>query len=165
MMIQDKETVEAQAAFIHDVRTRQRGRADDCVRVFAYVWNAPRENLDRLLALLGDDVVLRAPTNPPVTHGKKAARAAFERVFRALPDLRADVIRWNASQDVLFIEMTFHTTIGGRNVSWANVDRFLFEDGVAVERTAFFDSAILRKAYMRDLSSFAQFLRIRFSRR
>lgn len=149
------------ASVVLDMRTGERGDMTDWVKAFQYVWSNPKERLDRLLALLGDDVTLKAPTRPPVTRGKEAARRAFERAFRGMPDLRADVRRWSASGDVLFIEMTFQATVGGRALSWNNVDRFLFADGVAIERVAYFNPVKVHKAFTRNFAAFRQFLRMR----
>ena len=88
---------------IIDVRTDERGDMHAWVDAFKHVWERPRDRLDRLLALLGDDVTLKAPTKPPVSRGKIEARAALERVFRDLPDLRADILRWRGDADALFI--------------------------------------------------------------
>ena len=64
--------------------------------------------------------------------------------------------RWSASDDVLFIEMTFRATIGGRIVEWPNVDRFLFADGRAVERVAYFDPLRVRRALLGSLRGWLQ---------
>lgn len=150
-----------EAGVIIDLRSGERGSVADWVTVFAQVWGKPQDRLDRLLALLGDTVTLKAPTIPPVSRGKEAARAAFERAFHGLPDLCAEVSRWSASGDVLFIEMTFQATVGGHRVSWDSVDRFVFRDGVAIERVAYFDPSRLRKAFLWNLGAFRQFRRLR----
>lgn len=151
----------AEMAFTSDVRTGQSGSAEDWVNAFAHVWERPKERLDALLALLSDDVVLRGPVKPPVTEGKTDSARAFRRYLRALPDLRGEVRRWSYRQGALFIEMEFEATIGGHKVRWPNVDRFLFEKGEAVERVAFFDSAVLQKAFTRNLRAVIQGLKVR----
>ncbi|MBX3506292.1 MAG: nuclear transport factor 2 family protein [Parvibaculum sp.] len=135
-------------AAILDVRTGERGSYAEWVRQFDEVWEAPRERLERLLALLSDEIVLKAPTRPPVSRGKAAGRSAFLRAFRAFPDLHARSKRWAASGNVLFIEMTFSATVAGKLISWDSVDRFIFRDGEAIERIAFFQDsrAVLRQA-------------------
>ncbi len=147
--------------FVLDIRSGQRGSVEEWMAVFVAVWQSPKDRLEELLALLSDDVTLRAPTTPPVSHGKIASRAAFQRVFAAMPDLTADVQRWSFSGNALFVEMTFHASIGGHRVSWPNVDRFLFEDGVAIERVAHFNPGKLRKAYTRNLRALKQYLLLR----
>jgi len=155
---------DAPRPIVLDTRTSARREMAQWVEAFAYVWAAPRERLDELMALLSPDVVLRAPTRPPVSRGHAAGRQAFERAFRALPDLRAEIHRWSASGDVLFVELTFHATIGGHEVTWDDVDRFLFRDGEAIERVAYFDPAKVRKAFLRNPRGMLQLFRMRRER-
>jgi len=148
-------------AVVLDVRTGERGSFADWVRAFDEVWEAPRERLERLLALLSEDIVLKAPTRPPVSRGKVAGRRAFQRAFKAFPDLTAKSKRWAASGDVLFVEFTFTATVGSVPLSWDSVDRFLFKDGQAVERIAFFqDSGVVLRHARRSLKGWVQLLRL-----
>lgn len=144
-----------------DTRTGQRGEVAAWVSAFQHVWTAPGANLERLLALMSEDVVLRAPTTPPVSRGRAAGRAAFTRALRAMPDLRAEVLRWSSTGDTLFIEMTFHATVGGAPVAWGNVDRFIFRDGQAIERLAYFDPSKVRKHFLRSPAGWRQLARMR----
>jgi ketosteroid isomerase-like protein len=144
-----------------DTRTGERGDAAAWVEQFKHVWSAPRERLDRLLALMSEDVVLKAPTTPPVTRGREAGKRAFERALRAMPDLCAEVSRWSASGNALFIEMRFRATIGGRAAEWSNVDRFIFNRGEAIERVAYFNPAQVRKHFVRNPLGLWQLLRLR----
>lgn len=155
-------TTETHAVII-DTATGERGDMRAWVVAFAHVWAAPRERLDGLMNLLAADVVLKAPTRPSKTIGQDAGRRAFERAFRAMPDLSADVERWSAADDVLFIEMTFHATIGGHSIAWRSIDRILYRDGIAVERRAFFDPSKVRRAFLRNPSALRQLLRLRFA--
>ncbi|MEP0708809.1 nuclear transport factor 2 family protein [Parvibaculum sp.] len=144
-----------------DTRTGERGGFDDWVRIFDESWTAPRDNLERILGLLSEDVVLKAPTRPPMSRGRSAGRKAFRAAFSAFPDLTGKTKRWAASGDVLFIEMTFTATVGGRKLSWDNVDRFLFRNGEAVERIAFFqDSTIVLRTARRSLRGWVQIVRL-----
>lgn len=152
---------ERPGSIVVDTTTGERGNFDMWVRQFGHVWAAPRERLDRLMALLSREIVLKAPTTPSMTVGQAAGRRAFERAFDAMPDLRAEIQRWSASGDALFIEMTFHATIGGRKIVWRDVDRILFRDGEAVERVAFFDPGKVRRAFLSSLSGIRQLLRLR----
>lgn len=148
-------------AAILDIRTGERGSYADWVRLFDEVWEAPRERLERLLALLSDDIVLKAPTRPPVSRGKAAGRRAFQRAFKAFPDLHARSKRWAVSGDVLFIEMTFTATVAGKPLSWDSVDRFIFRDGEAIERIAFFqDSQAVLRRLRRTPAGWLQLLRL-----
>lgn len=148
------------ADLLVDDRTGQRGTWADWVDVFAQRWSAATSNPDDLMALLSPDVVLRSP-GLKTTTGRAAGRQAFARTFSALPDLSAEVLSWAAAGDVLFIEMLFSATIGKDRVSWNNVDRFLFREGVAVEREAYFDPTPIRRAYLGSVSGLRQLWRMR----
>lgn len=109
------------------------------------------------------DVVLIAPTFPPKSRGREAGRAAFLRAFRALPDLRAEVVRWSTRNETLFIEFTSSATIGGHLVTWTSVDRFMFRNGEAVERINDFDPSRIRRAFFRNPRGLWQMMRFRFA--
>ncbi len=144
-----------------DTRTGERGSFAEWVKAFDEAWAAPRENLERILALLSEDIVLKAPTRPPMSRGRAAGRKAFRAAFAGFPDLTGKSKRWAASGDVLFIEMTFTATVGGRKLSWDNVDRFLFRNGEAVERIAFFqDSTIVLRTARKSLRGWLQLVRL-----
>lgn len=147
-----------------NTRTGLRGDLEQWVAGFIHVWEAPRDRLDALMDLLSAEVVLKAPTNPPMSVGRADGQRAFERAFRAMPDLRAVIHRWSARGDVVFIDMTFHATIGGRPVAWDDIDRFRFRDGVAIERVAYFDPAPVRRAFLSNLRGLAQLARLRLGR-
>lgn len=144
-----------------DTASGQRGDMAQWVEQFSYVWDAPLQRLDRLMSLLSADVVLKAPTIPPVSRGQAEGRAAFERALRAMPDLRADIHRWSASGELLFIEMTFHATVGSRKIAWDDVDRILFHNGEAIERVAYFNPEPIKRAFLRSPSALWQRLRLR----
>jgi hypothetical protein len=144
-----------------NVTSGARGSIEEWIAAFRHVWDKPQERLDHLLNLLSDDVTLRAPTLPPVSHGKAEARAAFNRAFRGMPDLRADIHRWSLADEVLFIEITFEATIGGHRVKWDDVDVFTVKNGVAIQRVAFFDPTPVRRAFLRNFSAFRQYRRMR----
>jgi ketosteroid isomerase-like protein len=110
--------------------------AEEFVERFATAWT--RCDPDALAELLHDDIVLIQPMMPS-TRGRAAARAAFARLFRLIPDLRATVHRWGESDGVLFIEFTLTGTFGGREISWPAVDRFILGDGFALRRVSYFD--------------------------
>ena len=128
-----------------DVGSGEKGSMPDWVKVFIHAWDKPRERLEQLLALLDENIILKDPLTPPA-QGKTEARDEFLRAFHIMPDLRADFHHWSASGNVLFIELTLHATIGKQLVSWDNVDRFTFQDGVVIERVAFFDPTRIVKA-------------------
>lgn len=121
-----------------NTRTGQRGTLDEWVAEFTRLWSRGAKERERFLDILSPEVTLIAPL-APAARGQSGARAAFKRIFSLLPDLNASVVRWSATGDALFIEMRFGATLGGQRIEWPSVDRFLFRDGVAIERVAFFD--------------------------
>jgi ketosteroid isomerase-like protein len=145
---------------IVDTSTGQTGTYEDFVAAFKERWADARHNLDRFMDILGPDIVLSAP-GLRTTRGRKAGYQAFAKTFAALPDITGTVHRWSADGDVLFIEMTFAATIGGRRVEWHDVDRFLFRDGVASERVAYFDPSPIRRAYLGSFAGLRQLWRMR----
>lgn len=119
-------------------------RAADFVRRFEEYWAAP--TLDGLDALLAPDVVLVAPMLP-VTRNREDGKQVWGQLLTLIPDLRNDVHRWGATEDGVLIEFTLSGTVNGTPVSWGAVDRFILgEDGLATERTGYFDSAPLAAA-------------------
>jgi hypothetical protein len=148
-------------AIVLDTRTGERGDYAGWVACFAHVWEAPRDRLGRLLDLLSPNVTLIAPTTPARSTGHAAGRRAFERTFAAIPDLRAEVVRWSASGEALFIEMVYSATLGKRATQWHGVDRILFAHGEAIERRAYFNPAKVRSALVRSPTGWRQLLRLR----
>ena len=116
------------------------------VERFQHAWR--QCSADALLELLTDDVVLRQPSMPDIA-GKAAAREAFTRLFRAIPDLKATVHRWAAQDDVVFIEFTLSGEFGGRPLSWDAVDRFVVRDGLGAERVSYFDGGTLLVEFLK----------------
>ncbi len=143
---------------IINTRTGERGDYAAWVSAFAELWRGGRSRLCELMDLLSPDIKLTAP-GLRSTRGRVEAESAFNRTFEVLPDLTAQVERWSATGEVLFIEMTFAATIGGKCVTWRNVDRFLFRDGMAVERVAFFDPRPIRAALLASPSGWLQLWR------
>src|SRR5262245_40126367 len=101
---------------------------------FAVVWKHPSP--ERLVALLHPDVVLYQPQLPAI-RGKEAARREFQRLFRWLPNLCGEVERWCGASGVVFIEWHMHFPIG-RGLAIRAVDRLLLQEGLGIERTAYF---------------------------
>lgn len=143
-----------------NTRTGATGSYAEWVAEFAERWAGGRKNLDRFMDLLSPDIRLIAPGLRP-TQGWDACHKAFQRTFEILPDLTAEVTRWSASGDVLFIEMTFAATVGRKKLRWNNVDRLLFREGRAIERVAYFDPSRVRRAFLRSPRGLWQLLRLR----
>lgn len=133
--------------------------AEEFAHAFERFWGAP--SVDALDDILAEDVILRqpmAPTSRGLTDGKRA----FSRIFIAIPDLRAVVDRWAATQDGVLIEFRLKGTVGGRPLEWPVVDRFVLPDGLAIERVSYFDPAPLLRAVVTRPTSWGRFVRSRF---
>ncbi|HJQ84302.1 MAG TPA: nuclear transport factor 2 family protein [Candidatus Binatia bacterium] len=129
--------------------------AAEFVDGFARFWSAP--GLDGFATLLAPDVRLVQPLAPTM-HGLAEVRDGFAKIFAWLPDIRGEVDRWSARDDVVFIEFRLRATLGGRPFEWPLVDRFVLgADGLAIERVTYFDAlpvlaaAITRPAGWRQL--------------
>ena len=147
-----------------DTRRRRVGTFADWMARFTTLWDAPLGRLEEIMDLLSPDVRLAAPGYRP-TIGRAAGLRAFARTLIAMPDLRADVHAWavrgDGDEGELFIAMTFVATIGGRRVSWPNVDLVRFRDAQAIERVAHFDPSPVRVAFLRGPAGWRQYRRLR----
>jgi SnoaL-like domain len=148
---------------LHDIvintKTGARATYADWVAAFVDLWSAPAQNVARFTDILDPQIRLIAP-GVPTTTGHAAAHISFARLFKALPDMRGDVIAWSAQGDTLFIEMTFTATIGRRKLTWPNIDRITFKNGTAVERVAYFDPTPVRLAFLASPRGWRQFATI-----
>lgn len=133
--------------------------AADFVRRFEEFWRAP--DPERLDTVLAERVRLSAPM-VPTTHTLSEGKRSFADLFELIPDMRAEVHRWGATEDGVLIEFTAAGTAGGGPVSWQVVDRFtLGEDGLATERSTYFDSLPLVLTLARRPRVWPGFLRSR----
>lgn len=144
---------------VMDPQTGRRGTMADFVERFRTIWAEPPKHLDHFLDFLSPDIRLVAPVVGSSV-GREAGYRAFREAFAVLPDMHGVVHGWAASGNVLFIEMDFIATIAGRRTVWHNVDRFTFEDGVAVERRAFFDPLPLLAGFARRPSGWVQLFKL-----
>jgi hypothetical protein len=124
------------------------GDAADFAARFAAYWQAPSP--DGLDALLAPEVLLEAPMTP-TTRTLVDGKRAFEALLRVVPDLTGLVHRWGSTEDGLLIEFTLSATAGGVALSWDAVDRIVLrQDGLAISRISYFDSAsVIRAAAFR----------------
>ncbi len=127
------------------------------MRRFVEYWAAPREG--RLGTLLAEDVHLEAPL-VPTAHSLAEGERGFAQLFALIPDLRAEVKRWGATEDGVLIEFDLNGHTGGKPISWHGVDHFaLGEDGLATERLTYFDSLPLILTVLRRPRSWLPFAR------
>jgi ketosteroid isomerase-like protein len=129
---------------------------------FTEGWRAPRGAdafAEHFRPMLAPDVRLIQPQLPTVT-GVRGFEEQFVRpMFALFPDIRGEVERWAAREDVLYIELTLRATLAGRPVSWRACDRVTLKDGLAVERESYFDPAPLLAAIARSPRAWPAFLR------
>jgi ketosteroid isomerase-like protein len=91
------------------------------------------------------DALMEQPIVPD-TRGPKALREQFAPVFKAMPDLRGEVLRWGETADGVLIELRLAGTFGERPLTWTVVDRIVLDEGFVLERRSYFDSLPLVKA-------------------
>jgi hypothetical protein len=131
-------------------------------------WRSPRgpdSFAEHFRPMLAPDVRLVQPQLATVT-GLRGFEEEFVRpLFAVFPDIRAEVQRWAAREEVLYIELTLHATLAGRAISWRACDRVTLKNGVAVERESYFDPAPLLAAIARSPRSWPAFLREQLRRR
>jgi SnoaL-like protein len=134
-------------------------RAADFVRRFEDFWQMLMvEQLDTVLA---PDVRLSAPM-VPTTYALEEGKRAFADLFELIPDMTVEVHRWGATSDGVLIEFTVRGTASGVPISWRAVDRFVLnEDGLATERSTYFDSLPLVLTLMRHPRTWLGFTRSR----
>jgi hypothetical protein len=147
-----------QAQVYVDAVRQVRGTYADWVAEFERKWRLGRGACEEFMDLMGPHIRLAAPGLRPTT-GRSAGTEAFRRAFAVMPDLTATVSHWAQRDHRLFIEMTFIATVGGQRIAWPNVDRFLFVDGYAVERVAYFNPLKVRAAFLRSPAGWLQMFR------
>ncbi len=122
--------------------------APETVAWFAEGWRAPsyEQFCAYFLTRMDPEVRLIQPLARTGV-GHDAFRAQFARLFAAIPDIHARVLRWSARGDDVFIELELEGTIGGRPIRWQTCDRLTLRDGLVVERRSFFDPGPLVAAF------------------
>jgi ketosteroid isomerase-like protein len=134
---------------VAEPQTETRSKAAEFVDFFDRGWRrgAGEQFFEHFLPRIHPDVLLTQPLAPPV-RGRAEFRAAFEPVFKAIPDLRGEVVSWGETADGVIVELPLSGHLGGRPVAWTTMDRIVLEDGVIKERHAHFDPLPLVKAIL-----------------
>lgn len=119
------------------------------VEAFAAGWGAPND-LERMVAhftpMLDPQVRLVQPQIPDLV-GHEEFRTGFaEPLFALMPDLHGEVEHWAARDDVVYIQVVLHGTMGGRPAEFRSCDRITLRDGLIAERVAFMDPSPLLQA-------------------
>jgi hypothetical protein len=133
----------ASTRIVHGVNT------EGFVTKFADFWANPSPQ--RLPELLHPEVVRVQPLAAR-TVGIEAAQAQFQRIWRCLPDLHADVDRWCGDGNLVFIEFRMHARIGRNLTDWPNVNRLQLHEGKAIESCTYFDPLAILPALLRNPS-------------
>jgi hypothetical protein len=124
---------------------------------FAGAWARPTP--EGLVSLLHVDIVLLQPHLPPI-RGKAAALNEMRRLLRAAPEIHGEIERARGNDGVVFIEWRMKLTREHKGIH--AVDRFLLQDGLALEREVFFDQFALMAALGKRPRLWPGFLRYRF---
>ena len=120
----------------------QRTAAVEFVGFFAEGWAVGATDPERFFAHFGPRLAPDARMIQPLSRdcfGPEGLRELFAPLFRAIPDLRGEVVRSGETADGVVIELTLRGTLGGRPIEWTTVDRIVLRDGVIAERKAYFD--------------------------
>ena len=119
------------------------------IEFFADAWRTgatqPKRFFEHFSGRLTADAAMIQPFSR-VARGPGGLRQLFEPLFRVMPDLRGEVVRWGATEDGVLIELDLRGTFGGRPVKLTTVDRIILRDGVIMERRAYFDPLPLVRA-------------------
>jgi hypothetical protein len=141
--------------------------AERWVAEFIEGWRSPgtpEEFADHFDRIVTDDVRMIQPQLPTLV-GKRAFREGFVRpTFSLIPDLRAEVHDWAASDDVIYIGFTLSGTLGGKPIAWPCVDRIVMRGDLACERRAHFDPTPLLQAVITRPRAWRPFLSIQLKR-
>jgi hypothetical protein len=133
------------------------------VERFRTGWSDPEA--DEFVALFkpvfAEDAILIQPL-APTAMGRDGMERVFRTLFKLIPEISSQVVRWGASEDAVFIEGVITAKVGRREVKINHCDRFLLTlDGIVTERFAFFDPLPLIGAFLRSPSTWPRLLRAR----
>ena len=138
------------------------------VEFFADGWRTgatePERFFEHFSGRLAADAAMIQPFSR-VARGPRALRELFEPLFRVMPDLRGEVVRWGATEDGVLIELALRGTLGGRPVQWTTVDRIILRDGLIIERRAYFDPLPLLRALLSRPAASLKLLAMMLSRK
>jgi len=109
------------------------------VKAFLAPWNA--HDVDGAMALMTDDCLWEIPRGSEphgtVFEGAGAVRAAIAGAFKAMPDVRYDVVRSSFGHDLVVLELLVSGTLAdGRQARFHACDVMTLRDGkVAAKRS------------------------------
>jgi ketosteroid isomerase-like protein len=144
------EAMEAQAPH-RPAQAHERTGAAEFVAFFAEGWAVGATDPERFYAHFGGRMLPAAPMTQPLAakvRGPAGLRQLFDPLFRAMPDLRGDVVSWGETDTGVLVELRLHGTLADRAVAWTVVDRIDLEDGRIAGRHSYFDPAPLVRALL-----------------
>jgi limonene-1,2-epoxide hydrolase len=120
---------------------------------FAEGWALPKPEafFEYFAPLIAADARFRQPLFPTAV-GPEGFRRTFQPLFELIPDLVANVRRWAAREEVVFIESTFVGTLDRAAAEFDVCDRFVLRDGIIAERTSYSDPTAIFGAIARHPS-------------
>jgi steroid delta-isomerase-like uncharacterized protein len=112
----------------------------DLEAFFDHGWN--RHDVDALMTFMADDCVFEGATGPDVCgtryEGRERVRAAFARVFAAVPDVRFDEARHFVAGDRGASEWVFTgMTADGKKIKVNGCDVFTFRNGKIAVKSSY----------------------------
>lgn len=141
----------SEGPLVDPAETKSLAPPAEFVAFFADGWRTgatqPERFIEHFSGRLTADAVMIQPFSR-VARGPRGLRELFEPLFRVMPDLRGEVVRWGATEDGVLIELALRGTLGGRPVKWTTVDRIILRDGLIIERRAYFDPLPLLRALL-----------------
>jgi len=141
----------------------ERTEVEAFVEAFAEGWRAPND-VERMVAhftpMFTPDARMVQPQLPTLV-GREQFRSGFaEPLYALIPDLHGEVEGWAAREDVVYIQVALHGTLGGRPVNFRSCDRITLRDGLMAERVVFMDPTPLFAATLTRPRAWPVFVRI-----
>jgi hypothetical protein len=127
----------------------------DFIGTLITVWRD--RDIDRLIRHFDEDVVVSTPVGTLI--GRADAELHLAGIMDTLPDLTADLIRWEWDGDELKAHMLYAATIGGRPLTFRGFDRYRFVDGKVVEKVSSYDQRKIRRRMLMSPKGWGQWIR------
>jgi SnoaL-like domain len=127
---------------------------------FAQGWALPKPDafFEYFAPLIAPDATFRQPLFPTAV-GLEGFTQTFRPLFQLIPDLVANVQRWAAREDAVFIESTFVGTVHRTPVEFDVCDRFVLRKGIIAERTSYSDPMAILGTISRHPSAWPRAVR------
>ena len=107
------------------------------VEEYIALWRNP--SLEGMAALVTADIEIKQPLSPDM-HGRDEVLEEYRKLFKWIPGLHAEVEKWAANGDDLYIRKRVIAPLPGGEIRFAVIDEFHLRDGYADRCTTYFDS-------------------------